>query len=68
MAMSLHDVSVSCGGLWNVTWTIISGNGGLKANATVTSLDLVVDLVKDPVTGLVNYSKVCSCNAFCTLP
>lgn len=58
MAVDLQGVEVSCGGLWNVSWSIISGKGGVAANATVTDFSMVIDLVKDEKTGLVNHSKV----------
>lgn len=56
--VQLRDVHLSCAGQWNVTWIIISGNGGIVANATVSSFGMVLDLVKDEKTGLVNHSKV----------
>jgi hypothetical protein len=58
LSLTLEGVHVDCAGHWNVSWTILSGEGDIKANATVRSFKGVLDLVKDNVTGLENHSQV----------
>eukprot|EP01127_Copromyxa_protea_P017743 TRINITY_DN5453_c0_g1_i1.p1 TRINITY_DN5453_c0_g1~~TRINITY_DN5453_c0_g1_i1.p1 ORF type:complete len:1061 (+),score=251.87 TRINITY_DN5453_c0_g1_i1:40-3222(+) len=58
----IQNVHVDCTGNWALSWSIVSGSGGIVANATMNDLGIVLDLVKSE-NGLVNHSQVTSCNS-----